>query len=347
MVFYKIFIGDILDRLFARYSARVLFLTLGIFFLLDFILTFIAELEDLSDFYTFNKILLFLLYTSIDSLIDIFPLSAIVSCIVCLGFVSDSGELIAARVSGKKLSVLIFAVLRPILFGLILVIFAWQFLIPSLQDKANKLKFPEAENSFDISENWLYKDNKFSRITSKGDETKKIQVYDLNDDGNLEKIVSSENLTIEPESWVLSDSVDDKTNEKTDNFIWENPPQINFSFSEQSLKHMSLTDNYRYWLSINSQSEKNRVGYEFWKKALEPISLICLIIFAMAISIKSIGRDKSIDRFVLGILIAFGFNLLIKIFGNLSLIFGFSAFWGILFSSLLLLLIGYRILRTV
>ena len=84
---------------------------------------------------------------------------------------------------------------------------------------------------------------------------------------------------------------------------------------------MSLTDNYYYWQSINEAADRNKVGYEFWKKMLEPISLLCLIIFALAISLRAIGRNKSVDRFVLGILIAFGFNLLIKIFGNISLLF--------------------------
>ena len=98
---------------------------------------------------------------------------------------------------------------------------------------------------------------------------------------------------------------------------------------------------------INEVADRNKVGYEFWKKLLEPISLICLIIFALGISLRAIGRDKSLDRFVLGILIAFGFNLLIKIFGNVSLILGWSAFWGILLSSLILLYFGIRIIRRV
>ena len=119
------------------------------------------------------------------------------------------------------------------------------------------------------------------------------------------------------------------------------------NFDNKSFKDMSLTENYYYWQSVNEVADRNKIGYEFWKKLLEPISLICLIIFALGISLRAIGRDKSLDRFVLGILIAFGFNLLIKIFGNISLILGWSAFWGILFSSLLLLYFGIRIIRRV
>ena len=63
---------------------------------MDLILSFLNEFEDLSEFYSFNKILLFLAFTSVDAVFDIFPLSAIVSTIICMGAISDSGELIAA-----------------------------------------------------------------------------------------------------------------------------------------------------------------------------------------------------------------------------------------------------------
>ena len=62
MSLYSLIIGDTLDNLFSKYAWRFLFLTVGIFFLLDFILAFLKEFEDLSDFYTIDKIFLFLSY---------------------------------------------------------------------------------------------------------------------------------------------------------------------------------------------------------------------------------------------------------------------------------------------
>ena len=89
MSFYSFIFGDTLDNLFSRYAWRFLFLTVGIFFLLDLILSFLNEFEDLSEFYSIEKILLFLIYTSVDAVFDIFPLSAIVSTIICMGAISD------------------------------------------------------------------------------------------------------------------------------------------------------------------------------------------------------------------------------------------------------------------
>ena len=346
MSFYSLIFGDTLDNLFTRYAWRFLFLTVGIFFLLDLILSFLNEFEDLSEFYSFSKILLFLAFTSVDAVFDIFPLSAIVSTIICMGAISDSGELIAARVSGKKLSRIIFAVLKPVIFGILLMLVSWQFFIPNLQDAADKLKFEPASNVFEQKEQWVFKNDRFSKVTDKGT-SKEVKIYDLDEKGNVDSIVVSKDFEISENEWVIRRVRDFKEDVGKSDFVWEDAPKLAMNYSMKGLKHMSLTDNYYYWQSINEVADRNKVGYEFWKKMLEPISLICLIIFALSISLRAIGRNKSVDRFVLGILIAFGFNLLIKIFGNISLIFGWSSFWGILLSSLLLLYFGIRIIRRV
>tara|TARA_A100001388_G_scaffold275662_1_gene261614 strand:- start:189 stop:1229 length:1041 start_codon:yes stop_codon:yes gene_type:complete len=346
MFFYSLIIGDTLDNLFSKYAWRFLLLTVGIFFLLDFILAFLKEFEDLSDFYTIDKIFLFLSYSSLEALFDIFPLSAIVSTIICMGAISDSGELIAARVSGKRLSMIIVALLKPVFLGMIAMLISWQFFIPNLNEAANKFKFESSKNLTDVKEQWVFKNDRFSKVTDTGS-SKEVKIYDLDKNGDVGSIVLSKNLVIVDNEWQVKEVNDYKDNISKSDFVWEDAPKLAMDFYNKSFKDMSLTENYHYWQSVNEVADRNKIGYEFWKKLLEPISLICLIIFALGISLRAIGRDKSLDRFVLGILIAFGFNLLIKIFGNVSLILGWSAFWGILLSSLLLLYFGIRIIRRV
>ena len=346
MFFYSLIIGDTLDNLFSKYAWRFLLLTVGIFFLLDFILAFLKEFEDLSDIYTIDKIFLFLSYSSLEALFDIFPLSAIVSTIICMGAISDSGELIAARVSGKRLSMIIVALLKPVFLGMIAMLISWQFFIPNLNEAANKFKFESSKNLTDVKEQWVFKNDRFSKVTDTGS-SKEVKIYDLDKNGDVGSIVLSKNLVIVDNEWQVKEVNDYKDNISKSDFVWEDAPKLAMDFYNKSFKDMSLTENYHYWQSVNEVADRNKIGYEFWKKLLEPISLICLIIFALGISLRAIGRDKSLDRFVLGILIAFGFNLLIKIFGNVSLILGWSAFWGILLSSLLLLYFGIRIIRRV
>ena len=277
MSFYSLIFGDTLDNLFTRYAWRFLFLTVGIFFLLDLILSFLNEFEDLSEFYSFNKILLFLAFTSVDAVFDIFPLSAIVSTIICMGAISDSGELIAARVSGKKLSRIIFAVLKPVIFGILLMLVSWQFFIPNLQEAANNLKFEPTSNLSEQKEQWVFKNDRFSKVTDKGT-SKEVKIYDLDEKGNVDSIVVSKDIEIAENEWVIKEVRDYKEDISKSDFIWEDAPKLAMNYSMKGLKHMSLTDNYYYWLSINEVADRNKVGYEFWKKMLEPISLLLSLI---------------------------------------------------------------------
>ena len=263
-----------------------------------------------------------------------------------MGAISDSGELIAARVSGKKLATIIISVLKPVFLGMIAMLISWQFFIPNLNEAANKFKFEPAKNLSNVKEQWVFKNDRFSKVTDNGS-SKEVKIYDLDENGDVGSIVLSKNLEIADDEWVVKEVNDYKENISKSDFVWEDAPKLAMNFYNKSFKDMSLTENYYYWQSVNEVADRNKIGYEFWKKLLEPISLICLIIFALGISLRAIGRDKSVDRFVLGILIAFGFNLLIKIFGNISLILGWSAFWGILLSSLILLYFGIRIIRRV
>ena len=237
MSFYSLIFGDTLDNLFTRYAWRFLFLTVGIFFLLDLILSFLNEFEDLSEFYSFSKILFFLAFTSVDAVFDIFPLSAIVSTIICMGAISDSGELIAARVSGKKLSRIIFAVLKPVIFGILLMLVSWQFFIPNLQEAANNLKFEPTSNVSEQKEQWVFKNDRFSKVIDKGT-SKEVKIYDLDEKGNVDSIVVSKDIEIAENEWVIKEVRDYKEDISQSDFIWEDAPKLWCIFPDE----IRLTD---------------------------------------------------------------------------------------------------------
>ena len=108
---------------------------------------------------------------------------------------------------------------------------------------------------------------------------------------------------------------------------------------------MSLTQVYKILDDAGPKREKNMISYEFWKKLFEPISAISIIIFALAVSFKYFGLNKNLERLMFGVLIAYGFNLLLKILGNIAIINGFSPGLAIVAPSLVLMFIGYRMFR--
>ncbi len=79
---------------------------------------------------------------------------------------------------------------------------------------------------------------------------------------------------------------------------------------------------------------KNEKIY-FWKKRL----------YSHTRFNTNFGFNKNLERLMFGVLIAYGFNLLLKIFGNIAIINGFSPSLAIVGPSLVLIFVGYRMLK--
>ena len=116
----KIIFGDTIDKIFFWESLKILFFVCFLVLSLDLLLNFVKELEDLNNDYGFAKIFEYLFLISLGRLCEILPLCAVISAILTFGFLSDSGELVAAQILGKSLSNSVLNILKPIIIVLLL-----------------------------------------------------------------------------------------------------------------------------------------------------------------------------------------------------------------------------------
>ena len=273
---------------------------------------------------------------------EILALCCVISSILTFGLISDSGELTAARILGKSLFSTIFDILKPIVFFLLLSLFLLEFVTPSLEKKALFLKYGNSTNSDQIK--WVTKNDSFAKFKINNQVLEDVLFYQFDLDENSQEIISSEKVTISEEGWNFFKPKDIKRNKILREFIWQDGPEYGFK-DKLGRKEMSLTQVYKILDDAGPKREKNMISYEFWKKLFEPISAISIIIFALAVSFKYFGLNKNLERLMFGVLIAYGFNLLLKIFGNIAIINGFSPGLAILMPSLVLMFIGYRMFR--
>ena len=99
----KTIFGDTIDKIFFWESLKILFFVSFLVLSLDLLLNFVKELEDLNNDYSFAKIFEYLFLISLGRLCEILPLCAVISAILTFGFLSDSGELVAAQILGLSL----------------------------------------------------------------------------------------------------------------------------------------------------------------------------------------------------------------------------------------------------
>ncbi len=334
--------GGILGKSFSVQSAKTLFIVFFIIFSLDFLLQLVSEIEDINGNYKFLDVINYLSFIILGRICEILPLCCVVSSILAFGIISDSGELTAARILGKSLFSILSDMLKPIFFFLMLSLFFLEFVTPNLEKKALFFKYGSIIKSDEAQ--WAVKNDRFVKFKIKEDFLEDVNYYEFNLKTDLKKIIVSNKVIISEEGWEFLNPKEINSNKNLKKFIWKEAPKHGFK-EKLGRKEMSLSQIYKILGDSGPRREKNLISYEFWKKLFEPISAISVIIFALAISFRYFGLNKNLERLLFGVLTAYGFNLFLKVFGNIAIINGFSPGLAIVFPSLFILAIGLVMLR--
>lgn len=334
--------GGILGKTFLIQSAKTLFVVFLIIFSLDFLLQIISEIEDIDNNYSFISVVNYLLLTIVGRFCEILALCCVVSSILTFGLLSDSGELTAARVLGRSLFSIILDILKPVIFFLFLSLFLLEFVTPNLEKKAMFLKYGNTINHEEIK--WVVKNDSFAKFKINDKYLVDVSFYKLDLEKNTKEIIVSEKVSVSKDGWIFTNPKNLENNINPSEYTWKEGPEYGFR-EELGRKEMSLSQIYKILDDAGPKREKNMISYEFWKKLFEPISAISIIVFALAVSFKYFGLNKNLERLLFGVLTAYGFNLFLKVFGNIAIINGFSPGLAIALPSLILLMIGLKMLR--
>ena len=334
--------GGILGKTFLIQSAKTLFVVFLIIFSLDFLLQIISEIEDIDNNYSFISAVNYLLLTIIGRFCEILALCCVVSSILTFGLLSDSGELTAARVLGRSLFSIILDILKPVIFFLFLSLFLLEFVTPNKEKKAMFLKYGNTTNHEEIK--WVAKNDSFAKFKINDKYLEDVSFYKLDLEKNTKEIIVSEKVSVSKDGWIFTNPKNLENNINPSEYAWKEGPEYGFR-EKLGRKEMSLSQIYKILDDAGPKREKNMISYEFWKKLFEPISAISIIVFALAVSFKYFGLNKNLERLLFGVLTAYGFNLFLKVFGNIAIINGFSPGLAIALPSLILLMIGLKMLR--
>ena len=339
----NVIFGDTIDKIFFSESLKILFFVSFLIFSLDLLLNFVKELEDLNSNYSFLEILQYIFYISLSRLCEILPLCAVISAILTFGFLNDSGELIAAQILGKSIIINVINILKPIIIFLIVTLLCFEFVTPKLEILAKNIKFKDQETT--IQSEWLQKNNVLANYSFQDNSGSNIKLYFLNDDKRLQSIVEAKSFEIQEEKWKLNEAFDSIKNENYSEFYWEEGPSVGIN-EDLGIKELPLSQVYKILTQTGPEREKKKISYEFWKKLLEPLSAVSIIILSIALSILFFEKNKNLERLLFGSLMAFGFNLILKILGNIAIINNISPGLAILIPSLIVGLFGLKLLKT-
>ena len=117
-----------------------------------------------------------------------FPMAGLVGCLIALGNLATSSELIVMRAAGMSITQIVIAVLIAALWLLIFVSFMGEVVAPYSLDYANEYKTKLIAEGNDIAtSDWLRIDNTFLAVSYSGNRQhlNQLKWYKINDQGQL------------------------------------------------------------------------------------------------------------------------------------------------------------------
>ena len=88
------------------------------------------------------------------------------------------------------------------------------------------------------------------------------------------------------------------TKKNLKNIFWDEAPDVGLN-EDLGIKELPLSQVYKILSQTGPEREREKISYEFWKKLLEPLSAISIILLSIALSLFLFERNKNLERLFL------------------------------------------------
>lgn len=146
--------GKIISRYVKKNALfAMLFAVIGLW-ALQMIFAYLAELEDISESYTYFEALTYIFYKSPYFLEQFTPTGALLGAVVGLGLLANNSELIVMRAAGLSINRIVGWVLQPAFIFVILALAINQYVLPESNLKANQIRKPNTALLASVNGYW-------------------------------------------------------------------------------------------------------------------------------------------------------------------------------------------------
>jgi len=325
---------------------------------LDAIGAVIDGVGDVAHNYTFNQVLIYVAMTLPGRIYEHLPISSLIGCLIGLGMLANNSELVVMRAAGVSILRIVWMVIRPVLWLILFGLLLGEYLVPYADQYAESrrmlLKGGESAQETD-SGFWNKEGHDFMHFNAvyPGGVLFGVTRYRFNDEHRLLQASFSERATFQGEYWleergVVTRFLDEHT--ETDSFVtrkWRtdlSPELLNLIvFPPESLAIRSLY-NYSEYLEEQGQ-EASKYQLAFWKKALQPFTIVSLVLIAVSFVFGPLRQVTMGYRIFAGVVVGLVFRTIQDLLGPASVVFGFSPFLAVTLPALVCVLIGLWLLR--
>jgi lipopolysaccharide export system permease protein len=348
-------------RKITRYISRTVFsaiaITLVVFMSLDFIFAFIRQLELARGDYNLSEALIYLLLTFPRKLYSFIPFACLIGCLAGLGILASSSELVVVRAAGVSTKRIVWMCLRPALLFILGALLIGEYVAPYTEQMAESRRAIALGESVQQSkqQSWNREANEFMHFDAvlPSGIIYGVSRYQFNDEKILVSASYSKQAIFQGDFWqeegiaITHLGVNATTIENISSRRWDTkltPELINILVLDA--KDLSISNLHYYIDYLQEQHiENDDYSLVLWQKLLQPLATASLVLIAISFIFGPLRSVTMGQRIFTGVIFGVVFELVQRLLGPSSLVFGFSPLFAILLPILFCLGLGLYLLR--
>ncbi len=347
-----------LDRYVGKTVVTAILLVLAIIVGLDGIALFIDESDDISETYSFGQMALYVLLTLPGSLYEYIPFAALIGCMLGLGQLATSSELVVMRAAGVSIGRLTWLAMKPALLLAVLGFVLGEYLAPRT-DQLAETQRAMAQNPGESFAGrhgvWNREGNTFlhfNAVQPRGGTVHGITLLQMDDKLRMQSSLRARLATYHGDYWTMEDVVQtqfrswETVREEHENLRWESgitPELLALVVVEPG--QLTITDLYRYSRYLQQQGlDSEDYQLALWRKLLQPAAVGALVLVAISFIFGPLRDGTMGFRIFAGVIVGIVFQMSQDLLGPASMVFGFPPLYAALAPILLCLAAGLLLL---
>jgi lipopolysaccharide export system permease protein len=260
--------------------------------------------------------------------------AALLGCLIGLGGMANSSELIAMRAAGISRGRILLSVMKVGLLMLLVVLMMGEFLAPASELKAQKIRSEAMashaafRSSFGF---WAKSGSSYINVemAMSGNRLGGITIYEFDDSRELQRTTWAKTAEFKDEQWLLRGvkqsniSDDGVTTSQQDTLAW--PQLLDNSLLEVLAvqPHMLPIWGLSRYIDYLRSNGQNPINYEvaFWSKIIAPFVLLTMLVVSVPFVVGPMRNVSIGQRIFIGTLFGISFFLINQSFAFLAVVY--------------------------
>lgn len=332
---------------------------------LDLIFSLLDQIADTDENYTMANAITFVLFTMPTSIYELLPFAALGGALIGLGVLASHNELVVMQSAGVRIARIVFAVMKPTLFVMVLSLVLGEYVSPPLEQLAQSNKAIQKSGTASINSEqgtWQRVGDEFIHINAiapGGRELFGVSRYQVDGDRRLLSASFAESASyIEQQAdsyWQLNnveESFFESGSILTQDYLQEDwqvdlsPELLSVLLVEPD--EQSISGLYQFAQYFEAEGLDSDTYYlAFWKKLLQPLSTLALVVLAISFVFGPLREATMGARVFVALGIGLVFTILQRMMEPASLLYGFDPLLAVLVPIFICGFLGFFFLRKV